>query len=154
MRSEVYERGSAAKPPQSNANQRRPDMSEPNAWIDQVTVALEDRAYSLNYNEGVQCRYRKLPMEGAIHTIEIFLETTHAGHPFDLTWLTRFSEDPGAGIDFDLSAPANEGGLLWRAHHDTVEAFRLDAHAMPVFVRGFFIGRAVAARVAEEAKGA
>jgi hypothetical protein len=129
-------------------------MSEENAWIEQVKVALEDRAYSLNYNEGMQCRFRQLPLEGATRTIEILLETTHAGHPFDLIWLTRFTDDPAAGIAFDLSAPPNEGGVLWQAHHDTVLKFREDAHAIPVFVRGFFLGRAVAARIAEEAKGA
>lgn len=120
-------------------------MSEQTAWPDQVRVALEDRAYSLNYSEGMQCRYKPLPDEAGIHTIEIFLETTHAGFPFDLTWRTRYSDDPAAGIDFELTAPTNEGGVLWKVHHDTLLGFRQDAHAIPVFVRGFFVGRATAA---------
>ncbi len=129
-------------------------MSDENPWVDQVKTALGDRAYSLNYSEGMQCRYRELPLDGATRTIEIFLETTHAGHPFDLTWLTRCTDDPASGIDFDLSAPANEGGVLWQAHHDTLLGFRGDAHAIPVFIRGYFLGRAVAARIAEQSKSA
>jgi hypothetical protein len=132
-------------------------MSEPNAtnpWPDEIKVALEDRAYSLNYVEGVQCRFRPLPDEGETHAIEIFLETTHMGHPFDLTWITRYTNDPATGIDFEISAPENEGGLVWKAYHTTVLALRQDAQAIPVFIRGFFTGRALGLRAAEAAKPA
>lgn len=126
-------------------------MTEPqaNPWSDQIKVALEDRAYSLNYAEGVQCRFRELPVENGLKTIEIFLETTHMGYPFDLTWLTRYTDDPTRGIDFELSAPADEGGLLWQAQHDSVQKFREDAHAIPIFIRGFFVGRATAPKPAQ-----
>lgn len=127
-------------------------MSTDNAWTDEIKLALEDRAYSLNYNEGVQCRFRFLPTEDPNRTIEIFLETTHSGHPFDLTWLIRYTDNPAAGIDFELIAPPQEGGMLWKAHHDTVLAMRHDAHAIPVFIRGFFVGRAVAVRATDGTK--
>jgi hypothetical protein len=117
-------------------------------------VALEDRAYSLNYVEGVQCRFRPLPDEGEKHAIEIFLETTHMGYPFDLTWITRYTSDPATGIDFEISAPENEGGSVWKAYHTTVLALRQDAHAIPVFIRGFFTGRALGLRAADAAKPA
>jgi hypothetical protein len=130
------------------------ETSTTNTWTDEIKVALEDRAYSLNYVEGVQCRFRPLPDEGETHGIEIFLETTHMGYPFDLTWITRYTNDPTGGIDFEISAPENEGGSLWKAHHKTVLELRQDAHAVPVYIRAFFTGRALGVRAAEATKPA
>lgn len=116
-------------------------MSEDNAWTEEVKTAIADRAYTLNYDEGMSCRFRPLPSEDRSRTIEVYLETTHLGQPFDLTWLVRFTDSPETGIDFDLVAPADAGGSLWKNHYDTVAKLKDDAYVLPFFIRGYFVGR-------------
>ena len=116
-------------------------MSEDNAWTEDVTKAVADRAYTLNYEEGMSCRFRPIPSEDGSRTIEVLLEMTHSGQAFDLTWLVKFTASPDAGIDFELFAPPVGGGNLWTEHYDTVAKLREDAEALPVFIRGYFVGR-------------
>ena len=116
-------------------------MSEDNAWTEDVTKVVADRAYTLNYEEGMSCRFRPIPSEDRSRTIEILLEMTHSGQAFDLTWLVKFSDDPATGIDFELFAPPIGGGNLWVEHHDAVSTFKEDAQAISVFIRGYFVGR-------------
>jgi hypothetical protein len=117
-------------------------MSEAtSSWADQVKKVISDRAYSLNYDVGMQCRFMPVKSEQGAHTIEILMETTHLGHPFDLQWFVRYADDPSAGIQFELYAPAAEGGLLWREDHQSLDRLRADAEALPVFIRGYFVGR-------------
>ena len=116
-------------------------MSEDNAWTEDVTKAVADRAYTLNYEEGMSCRFRPIPSEDGFRTIEVLLEMTHSGQAFDLTWLVKFTDSPDAGIDCELFAPPVGGGNLWTEHYDTVAKLREDAEALPVFIRGYFVGR-------------
>ena len=116
-------------------------MSEDNAWTEEVTKAVADRAYSLNYEEGMSCRFRPIPSEDGTRSIEIFLEMTHSGQAFDLTWLIKFTDNPDTGIDFELFAPPVGGGTLWAEHCSTVAKLKEDAQAIAVFIRGYFVGR-------------
>lgn len=116
-------------------------MSEGNAWTEDVTKVVADCAYTLNYEVGMSCRFRQLPSEDGSRTIEVFLEMTHSGQEFDLTWLVKFTDSPDAGIHFELFAPPIGGGNLWVEHRGTVADLRADTRALPVFIRGYFIGR-------------
>ena len=66
---------------------------------------------------------------------------THSGQAFDLTWLVKFTDSPDTGIYFELFAPPVGGGNLWTEHYGTVAKLRQDAEALPVFIRGYFVGR-------------
>jgi hypothetical protein len=117
-------------------------MSEgTSTWADQVKKVVSERAYSLNYDVGMQCRFMPVKSEQGSHTIEILMETTHLGHAFDLHWFVKYADDPSAGIQFELVAPADKGGLLWQDEYDSLERLRADAEALPVFIRGYFVGR-------------
>ena len=116
-------------------------MTEDNAWAEDVTKVVADRAYSLNYEEGMSCRFRPIPSEDGSRTIEVLLEMTHSGQAFDLTWLVKFTDSPDTGIQFELFAPSVGGGNLWTEYRGTVAELKEDAHALPVFIRGYFIGR-------------
>ena len=111
------------------------------SWAEQVKKVIADRAYSLNYDDGIQCRFMPVKSESGSHTIEVLMETTHMGHPFDLQWFVKYGDDPSAGIRFELVAPASEGGLLWRDQYDSLDRLRKDALVLPVFIRGYFVGR-------------
>jgi hypothetical protein len=120
-------------------------MSEgTSSWAEQVKKVVADRAYSLNYDVGMQCRFMPVKSEQGSHTVEILMETTHLGHPFDLSWFVRFADDPLAGIQLELVAPPNEGGVLWQDRYDSLDRLRADAEALPVFIRGYFVGRRAA----------
>jgi len=122
------------------------------AWADQVKKIISDRAFTLNYEVGMQCRFMPMKSEQGAHTIEILMETTHLGHPFDLQWFVRYGDDPSAGIRFELVAPADKGGLLWQDDFDALDRLRTDAEALPVFIKGYFVGRnSVAAAPVEQA---
>lgn len=112
-----------------------------NPWIEEVKQAVTRQAYSLNYDDGVQCRVLPLRQEGEWHVWEISLETTHSGYPFDLTWLVRWTELPSDGIDFELIGTAAEGGSLWHERFISTARFEAAAQVMPVFLRGYFVGR-------------
>ena len=116
-------------------------MSEPSSWAEQVKAIIADRAYSLNYDEGMQCRFMPVKSEEGRHTIEIHLEMTHSGHPYDLTWFVRYADLPGT-IESELVAPPAEGGRLWRELITDLDRLKRDAQVLPVFVRGYFVGRA------------
>lgn len=117
-------------------------MSETlSSWAEQVKQVIADRAYSLNYDEGMQCRFMPMKSEAGSHTIEVLMEMTHSGHPFDLSWLVRFGDDPSSGIRFELAAPPTEGGTLWKDQYDSLDKLRADAQVVPVFIRGYFVGR-------------
>jgi hypothetical protein len=111
------------------------------SWAEQVKKVVSDRAFSLNYEVGMQCRFMPVKAEQGSHTIEILMETTHLGHPFDLQWFTRCADDPSAGIGFELVAPAAEGGTLWNDRYDSLERLRIEAENLPAFIRGYFVGR-------------
>ena len=111
------------------------------AWADQVKKIISDRAFTLNYEVGMQCRFMPMKSEQGAHTIEILMETTHLGHSFDLQWFVKYTDEPAGGIRFELVAPADKGGLLWREEHDSLERLRADAEALPTFIRGYFVGR-------------
>ena len=113
----------------------------PSSWAEQVKQVIATRAYSLNYDEGIQCRFMPVKSEGGSHTIEVQLEMTHSGHPFDLSWFVKYADDPSAGIRFELVAPPAEGGLLWQDGYDSLDRLRADAQVLPVFIRGYFVGR-------------
>jgi hypothetical protein len=122
---QVYPAAPTGAARQSPRRQRT--MSEAtSSWADQVKKVISDRAYSLNYDVGMQCRFMPVKSEQGAHTIEILMETTHLGHPFDLQWFVRY---------------ADEGGLLWREDHQSLDRLRADAEALPVFIRGYFVGR-------------
>ena len=110
-------------------------------WAEQVKKVIADRAYSLNYDEGMQCRFMPVKSEAGSHTIEVQMEMTHSGHPFDLTWRTTHTDDPSGQIVFELIAPPGEGGTLWKDQYDSLERLRADAQVLPVFIRGYFVGR-------------
>ena len=116
-------------------------MSEDNAWTEDVTKVVADRAYTLNYEVGMSCRFRPIPSEDGSRTIEVLLEMTHSGQEFDLTWLVKFADSPEAGVDFELFAPPIGGGDLWTEHYDSVAKLQDATEALPVFIRGYFIGR-------------
>ena len=113
----------------------------PSSWAEQVKQVIATRAYSLNYDEGMQCRFMPVKSEAGSHTIEVQLEMTHSGQPFDLTWFVRYADDPSAGIQFELAAPPTEGGVLWTDRYDSLDRLRADAQVLPVFIRGYFVGR-------------
>jgi hypothetical protein len=116
-------------------------MTEDNAWTEDVTKVVADRAYSLNYEEGMTCGFRPIPSADGSRTIEVLLEMTHSGQAFDLTWLVKFTDSSDTGIHFELFAPPVGGGNLWTEHRGTVAELMEDAQALPVFIRGYFIGR-------------
>jgi hypothetical protein len=120
-------------------------MSEAtSSWAEQVKKVVSDRAFSLNYEVGMQCRFLPVKSEQGSHTIEILMETTHLGHPFDLHWFVKYADDPGAGVRFELVAPPAEGGMLWHEQHDSIDRLRADAEILPAFIRGYFVGRSAA----------
>ncbi len=131
-------------------------MSESTSWADQVKTIISDRAYSLNYDEGMQCRFLPVASAEGSNTIEIHLEMTHSGHPFDLTWFVRYADAPSP-IQFDLVAPPGEGGMLWSDSVTTLERLKQEALVLPVFIRGYFVGRRsveqAAAAQMEDSKG-
>jgi len=110
-------------------------------WAEEVKEAIAKRAYTLNYEDGVQTRV--LPPESAEgrHSWELKLEMTHSGHEFDLTWIIRWTEDEGEGIQFELLAPPTDGGRIWSEHFTSLPIFRSASDTLPVFIRGFFVGR-------------
>jgi hypothetical protein len=114
------------------------------SWAEQVKKVVSDRAFSLNYEVGMQCRFMPIKSDQGSHTIEILMETTHLGHPFDLQWFVRHGEDPAEGIGFELVAPPAEGGTLWSDRYDSLERLRTDAEILPAFIRGYFVGRSAA----------
>ena len=111
------------------------------SWTEQVKRVVSERAYSLNYDVGMQCRFMPVKSEQGSHTIEILMETTHLGHPFDLQWFVKFADDPSGGIVFEIVVPPAEGGLLWHDQYDSLDRLRADARDLPVFIRGYFVGR-------------
>ena len=111
------------------------------SWADQVKKVVSDKAYALNYDVGFQCRFMPIKSEQGRHTIELLMETTHLGHPFDLQWFVRYSDDPGVLIESELVAPGNEGGVLLSEQYESLERLRAAADDMPVFIRGYFVGR-------------
>jgi hypothetical protein len=128
-------------------------MSQPTeTWADEVKETVARRAYTLNYEDGVQCRVLPFRKDEGWHISEICLEMTHAGHPFDLTWFVRWTDDPADAIHFDLVAPPAEGGTLWSEGFVGVPRFAAAAEVIPVFIRGYFVGRESVAP--QPAKGA
>jgi hypothetical protein len=128
-------------------------MSEQtSAWVEQIKKIIADRAYTLNYDDGVQSRFMPARTEGGQHVIEVLLETTHMGHPFDLKWLVTCGDDASAPIRFEIVSP--EGGVVWRETHRSVDKLRWDAQVIPTFIRGFFAGRASVADKPAEAPAA
>lgn len=117
-------------------------MSEAtNPWVEEVKQAFTSQAYSLNYEHGVQCQVLPLRQEGEWSIWEINLETTHSGYPFDLTWFVRWTDRPSDGIDFELVGTAAEGGTLWHERFVSTARFSTAAQVLPVFLRGYFVGR-------------
>ena len=120
-------------------------MSEAiNAWVDEVKEAVAQRAYTLNYEDGVQCRVLTPHSEEGRHTWQIALEMTHSGHAFDLTWSVRWTDSESDGIRFQLIAPETEGGILWDEIFVGVARFSAASDVLPVFIRGYFVGREAA----------
>jgi hypothetical protein len=122
-------------------------MSEAEAmspWAAEVKETVAQRAYTLNYEDGVQCRVLPLQSENGRYAWEISLETTHAGQPFDLTWIVRWTDSESNGIELELIAPASEGGTLWHEAFVSVPHFSAAADVVPVFIRGYFVGREAA----------
>ena len=110
-------------------------------WADDVKETVAQRAYTLNYEDGVQTRVLPLQSAEGRHTWELKLEMTHSGHEFDLTWLVRWTDAEIDGIWFDLVAPPNEGATIWSEQFVSIPMFRAASEALPVFMRGFFVGR-------------
>ena len=124
-------------------------MSEQkSAWREQITKIIADRAYTLNYDDGVQSRFMPIKSENGQNTIEVLLETTHMGHPFDLTWFVKFGDDPSALMTFEIVSP--EGGTVWNEKTHNPDKLRWDAHVIPVFIRGYFAGRETALKAAAQ----
>lgn len=115
--------------------------AQPNPWVEEVKEAVTQRAYALNYDEGVQCRVLPLRSQDGQHTWEIQLDMTHSGNPFDLTWLVYWSDHRSDGIRFELAAPPNGGGVLWGQQLDSVDQLTRNGQVLPVFIRGYFVGR-------------
>lgn len=115
---------------------------EASSWVEQVKKVVADRAYTLNYDDGVQSRFMPVQSAEGTHTIEVLLETTHMGHPFDLKWFVKCGDDPSAPIEFEIVAP--EGGVVWSDSLRSLDRLRADSQVIPVFIRGFFAGRAAA----------
>jgi hypothetical protein len=110
-------------------------------WSDEVKESVAKRAFSLNYEDGVQTRV--LPPESAEgrHSWELKLEMTHSGHEFDLTWWVRWTDSEADGIAFELVAPPTEGATLWQEKFTSIPMFRAASDVLPVFIRGYFVGR-------------
>ena len=53
----------------------------------------------------------------------------------------RFLGSPIDGIQFELVAPPTEGGTIWSEHFTSLPMFRAASDVLPVFMRGFFVGR-------------
>ena len=124
-------------------------MSEQtSAWLEQIKKVIADRAYTLNYDDGVQSRFMPPKSENGQHTIEVLLETTHMGHPFDLTWFVKCGDDASTPIKFEIVSP--EGGTVWSETTKNVDKLRWDAWVIPVFIRGYFAGRETALKAAAE----
>jgi hypothetical protein len=120
-------------------------MSEgTSSWAEQVKKVVSDRAFTLNYEVGMQCRFMPMKSEQGAHTIEILMETTHFGHPFDLQWFVRYADDAAAGIRFQLVAPPAEGGMLWNDLYESLDRLKAEAEILPAFIRGYFVGRQAA----------
>ena len=124
------------------------------AWAAEVKETVAQRAYTLNYEDGVQCRVLPLKSEEGHHSWEISLETTHSGQPFDLTWLVRWTDSQAGGIELKLIAPDAEGGTLWHEAFVSVPHFSAAADVIPVFIRGYFVGREAALAQAMEGERA
>lgn len=116
-------------------------MSIDSPWRDEIQKVVADRAYSLNYEDGVQCRFLSPRSEEGTHTIEILLETTHSGHPFDLRWFVRHTDELAHGVQFEVVAPADEGGTLWQERCGSAAKLRASAQMILPFIRGYFVGR-------------
>jgi hypothetical protein len=110
-------------------------------WSDEVKEAVAKRAFSLNYEDGVQTRVLPLQSAEGRHNWELRLEMTHSGHEFDLTWRVGWTDVEDDGIWFELEAPPNEGATLWREQFTSIAMFRAAADVLPVFIRGYFVGR-------------
>jgi hypothetical protein len=110
-------------------------------WGDEVKEAVAKRAYSLNYEDGVQTRVLTPESAEGRHSWELKLEMTHAGHEFDLTWIIHWTDAEADGIQFELVAPTTEGGTIWSEHFTSLPVFRAASDVLPVFIRGFFVGR-------------
>lgn len=129
-----------------------PQQPDPLGWPEQVEKIVADRAYTLNYEDGLQCRFAPIRSEGGVHTVEIFLETSHSGDPFDLLWFVKCGDDASVPIRFEVVAPDAEGAVLWRDDFATLDRLRRNAEALPIFIRGYFAGRK-AGLAAASAKG-
>ncbi|MGH7289549.1 MAG: hypothetical protein ACREI8_16185 [Myxococcota bacterium] len=110
-------------------------------WADEVKEAVAKRAYTLNYEDGVQTRVLPLQSAEGRHVWELKLEMTHSGHEFDLTWFVRWTDAEIDGISFELVAPPTEGATIWSEHFGSLPMFRAASDVLPVFMRGFFVGR-------------
>jgi len=110
-------------------------------WSDEVKESVAKRAFSLNYEDGVQTRVLPLESADGRHSWELKLEMTHSGHEFDLTWWVRWTDDEAVGIAFELVAPPTEGGTLWQETFTSIPMFRAASDVLPVFIRGYFVGR-------------
>ena len=120
-------------------------MSEAkNAWVDDVKESVARRAYTLNYEDGVQCRVLTPRSEEERHTWEVALEMTHSAHPFDLTWSVHWTDSESDGIRLQLIAPEAEGGILWDEVFVGIARFSAASDVLPVFIRGYFVGREAA----------
>ena len=123
-----------------------------NPWVEEVKQEVARQAYSLNYDDGIQCRVLPLRKEGDWHVWEIKLETTHSGYPFDLDWFVRWTDQPSDGVDFELVGTAVQGGTLWHERFVGSQRFAMAAQVLPVFLRGYFVGReSASAQAAAEA---
>ena len=116
-------------------------MTEGKTWKDEVEKVVVDRAYALNYEEGVQCRFMPTKSQDGAHTMELLFDMTHSGHPFDLSWMVRFTDTPGDEIRTELIAPENEGGTLTRHRHDSTARLEAEGRGLAPFIRGYFVGR-------------
>jgi hypothetical protein len=114
------------------------------SWLEDVKQVIAGRAYVLNYDDGMQCRFMPVKTEEGRHTIEVLMEMTHSGHPFDLRWFVRCGDDSFTPIEFEIVAPEGEGGVLWHTEHRSLDQLRHDAQVLPVFIRGYFVGRSAA----------
>jgi hypothetical protein len=110
-------------------------------WSDQVKESVGKRAFSLNYEDGVQTRVLPLVSAEGRHSWELKLEMTHSGHEFDLTWRVGWSEIEAEGIWFELEAPPTEGAMLWREQFTSISRFKAASDVISVFIRGYFVGR-------------
>lgn len=125
--------------------------NEPNPWVLSVQKAVGDRAYTMVYDIGFQCQVLPLRSDEGAHTMEIRIDMTHSGFPFDLTWRVSFTDRTADGIVHELLAPEHAGGSLWKQGYASVEELAPELAGLPFFIRGYFVGRETAAASAAPA---